>query len=189
MTHGTQRHVTLQLHAQRHTGSIRFAQHMAAALWCSVLPQATTEPKTSCPLSRKCVAPGCQATQCHGCAPITPYFTKSAICMPNGPSVWPNRCEFYRTKDIKDSRVRVCHFQAHGFIYVLLIQVFLCCYTVTVHVLLLCSKTAAYQRFKHTKRTSKMSNRCFYQISLTSTCDNHSCFFFLFFFYSLTQHI
>lgn len=59
MTHGTQRHVTLQLHAQRHAGSIRLAQHMAAALWRSVLPQATTEPKTSCPLSRKCVAPGC----------------------------------------------------------------------------------------------------------------------------------
>lgn len=50
-----------------------------------LLPQATGEPRTCCPLSGKRVATGCRATLCHGCAPITPQFSSSAICMPNVP--------------------------------------------------------------------------------------------------------
>lgn len=104
--------------------------------------------------------------------------------MPNGPSVWLNRCEFYRTKRI---------LKTAGFLYVIFTLVFIFLVNIGIFMLLYskcpCPFTvqqncAAYQHLKHTKRMNKMSNRCFCRTSLTSTWENLSWFYFFLFFNS-----
>lgn len=74
---------------------------MAQASWPLVLPRGTTEPKTACPLSRKCVAPG--YTVSWLCTNYTTLYQDLPSACQMGHSVWAfcsDRCEFYRPKSV-----------------------------------------------------------------------------------------
>lgn len=110
--------------------------------------------------------------------------------MPNGPSVWPNRCEFYRTKRI---------LKTAGFLYIILMLwclfIYLyfvnigiytvCSYTMCVLVLLLCTKTV---QLINTLNIQKGRVKCQIDVSTEPHWHVHqkiwAVFLFFLFFYS-----
>lgn len=97
--------MTLQLHAQRHTGSIRLTQHMAAALWplgFSTNPPPPSQKRPAlCPENVLPLAARPHSAmvvhQLHHTLPGVP-----SVCQMDHSvwAFWPDRCEFYRLKSV-----------------------------------------------------------------------------------------